>query len=90
MRPTAAGSRALAAVVVRLVVFSSCAGPEPEQSGGKETASATRCADGTRRTPDRSSAPGGPQAPLDHSCARFCTLSGPHALGRPCLQGAAS
>jgi hypothetical protein len=36
-----AGVRALAAVMVGLVVFSSCAGPEPEQSGARETASAS-------------------------------------------------
>jgi hypothetical protein len=36
-----AGSRALAAVMVGLMVFSSCAAPEPEQPGGRETASAS-------------------------------------------------
>jgi Tol biopolymer transport system component len=36
-----AGSRALATVMVGLMVFSSCAGPEPKQSGGRETASAS-------------------------------------------------
>jgi hypothetical protein len=36
-----AGSRAVAAVVVGLMVFSSSAGPEPEQSGSGETASAS-------------------------------------------------
>ena len=38
---SARGGRALAAVMVGLMVFSSCAGPEPEQSGGRETASAS-------------------------------------------------
>jgi hypothetical protein len=40
-RLTGAGSRAVAAVVVGLMVFSSSAGPEPEQSGSGETASAS-------------------------------------------------
>ena len=35
----ARGIRALAAVMVGLMVFSSCAGPEPKQSGGRKTAS---------------------------------------------------
>jgi hypothetical protein len=33
--------RALAAVMVGLIVFSSCAGPEPVQSGARETSSAS-------------------------------------------------
>jgi Tol biopolymer transport system component len=36
-----AGSCALWVVMVGLMVFSSCAGPVPEQSGGRETASAS-------------------------------------------------
>jgi hypothetical protein len=39
-----AGSRALAAVMVGLMLFSSCAGPEAEQPGGRETASASHAA----------------------------------------------
>ena len=51
-----AGSHALAAVVVGLMVFSSCAGPEPEQSGGGETASASNSPVTPESSPNRSPA----------------------------------